>query len=136
LVEETDPVQKAKQRIARLLSYKPMLREVVREQLEKEGFTTQIIEAAIVSLSIYFDDQGLIQQKLQRWEREGRSLLEVKVRLKKLGFRGSFMYDQQKALHNLLKRKPKDLDRKAIQALLRRGFPAELIYSHLKENPV
>lgn len=136
-----DLVVRAKRRIAHLLSYKAMLQPAVIRVLQEEGFADEVIETAMLSMQPYFDDEELIEQKLRRWEREGRSLVDVRVRLKKIGFVGDVHYNEREALNNLIKKKYKTaghkvIDRKAMQAILRRGFPAELLYSHLKEDVV
>lgn len=124
------------------LSRQALHRAQARKLLKEQGVSNEEIDGLIASLDSLFDDEAWQDSKVRRFTREGKSALQVKVKMRQVGV-SSPVYDEKAALDACIRKKysyllspecPREKKQRAIQALLRRGYSLHLISSFLKEN--
>ncbi len=132
----------ARKFLLRKLSRQALHRAQAKKLLKEKGVLDEEIDRLIASLDSLFDDEAWVDGKLNRFTREGKSALQVKLKLRQAGV-VSPSYDEKEALEVCIRKKyscllssdcPREKKQRAIQALLRRGYSLSLIHSILREN--
>ncbi|MDD5712352.1 MAG: regulatory protein RecX, partial [Smithellaceae bacterium] len=147
-MKETSPLEKATQAAYRLLLIRSRSVKELRERLLRKGFAEDTVLQAIEKLRRqgYLDDRAFARSQARRLAAKFEGNLRIELELKEHGLDRDEIaaalaearsdLTEAQAVERLIRRKMKaefgkDEKRKLVQSLMRKGFPAGLIFEVL-----
>jgi len=121
----------------RALSKQALHSQQLKKRLLDRDVDPDVVEEIIVYCQDqgWIDDEAWVERRIQYWQQQGKSSIDIKQRLRALGI-ASPSLDDRAALEQLIQKKYSGLlggsmsyvtKQKTVQALIRRGFSYGLI---------
>jgi SOS response regulatory protein OraA/RecX len=120
----------------------------LEKSLQRRSVAAKVIAAVVDSCrkNGYLNDEEWISQKVKKWQSQGKSVADIRARLRREGVgKGELLIDDSASLERIITRRyPQLLDEhtpfkdriRVFQALQRRGFSPQIVKEFLQNKSV